>query len=102
MSEFLLIFAIFLFLRGLFAIFTIVKITEKVRKLCLEDVKAGRDWKWRWRELDKINEFEVFIKFWRTPISFFEDKVFLIEFPFPPGKVRGVTSVGTVEVENWD
>lgn len=42
-----------------------------------EDIKADRDWRWRYTELEKLSFDEMSRKFWRPLESFITDDKFL-------------------------
>jgi len=52
-------------------------ILKKVDKKCKADVSAGREWRWRYDELDKLSFNEMCNKFWRPLESFIKDDKFI-------------------------
>jgi hypothetical protein len=49
------------------------RVLELVHKLSLEDVRAGKDFIWRYEEFKSVNFFVMIFSFWRPIKSFYKD-----------------------------
>lgn len=54
-----------------------IKMLHEASKKAKEDIKANRDWRWRYEEFEKVSYDEMVYKFWKPLNSFYKDKSFL-------------------------
>lgn len=53
------------------------ELLTEISRLADEDIKNGREWKWRYEVLESVDLNEMMSKFWKPLDSFYPDKSFL-------------------------
>ena len=66
----------FLMLRALTVYDYRIKAAGKVKARSYADVRADRDYKWRYKELNRVSSDEMVRKFWKPLSSFYNKEIF--------------------------